>query len=285
MLERDGELAAHVCLWPLRLQVQEATYSAFHPIDWAAKRELPGAGVKVLGSCFAGEDAAFSIGGSEMTQKILPVFGFKPHNKISFLRRPLHPWQPAWKESPRDWKLPARLTRNFLQCASKSVALDAPWSYAEVAPEDLPDGLWPRSQGSGEAVSVRSAALLRRIVECPEISRAACFMLRKEKVPLAYFFLAQVRREVRLADYGPAGLDEKASRQLGIAAQSAARRHFSDAHGILAVTAEDATADAWKKSGFRPSHTETIRVRKLNEQLRDVKRFRLTLLDWDLLCL
>lgn len=285
ILERNRTLTAHVGLWPLRLRTMDATYSAFQPIDWAARRTSPGAGLNLLRSCYAGNDAAISVGGSEMTQKILPATGFKPQNAITLFRRPLHRWQPAWRESPRDWKLPARIARNFWQHSRKAIALDPPWNYTEIAPEELPSHLWPQAELPHEVVSVRSPALLRHFERCPEISRAVCFALRKQTATLAYFFLVQVQREVRLADYGPAALNEETSWQLGIAAQAAARQHFPQAHSLLALTSETLSVGAWARSGLVPIATEPIRVLKLNAKLNEITQFRLTLLDWDLLCL
>lgn len=285
ILERAGSVAAHVCMWPLRFETTSGTYFGFHPIDWGAKRGLPGAGLQVLRSCFRDKDAAFSLGGSEMTQKILPRFGFKPQNEMTLLARPLHALQPAWTESPRDWKMAARLVRNYLQHAPKSLALRAPWSLEETTPERIPDQLWPRAKTKDQAVSVRDSGLLRHIERCPEIVRTLVFILNKGSVPAAYFLLTQVRRDVRLADYGPVGLDGETSRQLALAAQVAAHRYFTGIDRIFTATAEATCAKAWAEAGLVAFHTEPIRALKLNEELQNVSRFRLTLLDWDLLCL
>src|SRR5664280_580744 len=86
----DGEtIVAHGCSWPVRLQGTFGELPCMHLIDWAAERKVPGAGMQVLQLCQKEVGAVFSIGGSDMTRKILPAFGFKAYNGISFLYRPL----------------------------------------------------------------------------------------------------------------------------------------------------------------------------------------------------
>gem|GEM_PF-2567328 len=277
---------AHVCIWPIRLQTLDGSFSAFHPIDWGARRDFPGGGLQVLRSCYIGNDVALCVGGSEMTRKILPAVGFKPQNTVTFLERPLHPLQPAWAESPRDWKLPARIARNIAWHYARRFTLPRNWTLAPRHPRQISSSLWPQASISAkQAVSFRSAQLLEHIAACPEISKTAFFVLLRGQTEVAYFFLAQVRNQVRLADYGPVGLGDEESHVLGIAAQTAARSSFPDAVSLLAVTSEEQVRAAWVRAGLRTRAEEPIKALKMNKQLNSVTHFRLTLLDWDSLCL
>src|SRR5665213_2492843 len=47
LLEDPRAILAHVCIWPIRLQTLDGSFSAFHPIDWGARRDFPGGGLQV----------------------------------------------------------------------------------------------------------------------------------------------------------------------------------------------------------------------------------------------
>ena len=284
-LKDDRAIVAHGCVWPIQLCTPSGTFKAFHLIDWAAKRDTPGAGMQVLRQCCREMAAVFSIGGSAMTRKILPAFGFKPYNHMTFLRRPLRPFQPALRESPADWKMPARVVRNLSWYYYPSRTLPEGWRLSPVEPGQIPEALWPTTS-AGEAVSQRSSRLLSHVVTCPVIRRSTCGLLSKGANPTtAYVLLVQVGDQVRLADYGPAGLDEETSRILGLGAQALALSVFPDATAVIAATSEPPTRSGFLKSGFRLSRDESIKVLKLDKSLSSIERFRLTLLDWDALCL
>ena len=48
-----------------------------HMIDWMADTDAPGAGVVLLSKLTRMFDFVYTIGGSSLTQRILPKFGFK----------------------------------------------------------------------------------------------------------------------------------------------------------------------------------------------------------------
>jgi len=102
---------------------------------------------------------------------------------------------------------------------------------------------------------------------------------------VAYFLLVQVGDQVRLADYGPAGLDEETSRIVGLGAQALALSMFPDATSVMAATSEPHSRSGFLRSGFRLVREEPIKVLKLNNSLSPISQFRLTLIDGDALCL
>jgi hypothetical protein len=285
VLMHGGSVVAHGGIWPVQLLVSGRSLSAFHLVDWAAARDAPGAGMTVLRQCCSQMAAVFSIGGSAMTRKVLPAFGFKPYNPMAILRRPLRPFQPVLRQSSRDWKMPARLLRNACWYISPLSGLAADWSISPIDPGRIPKQLWP-APSAGLAVSFRSAALLAHIASCPGIQGSALALVAHKFGSVAgYILLVKVRNEVRLADYGPAGLDEETSRVLGAGAQSLARLRFPDAHCIMTATSEPSCRSGFLRSGFRLSSEEPVKVLKLDRSLDSIDRFRLTLLDWDALCL
>jgi hypothetical protein len=91
----------------------------------------------------------------------------------------------------------------------------------------------------------------------------------------------QAGNEVRLADYGPAGLDAGTSAVLGNAVQLVARSAFPGAVRIAACTSEPGALAGLVKSGLRLRQEKPICVLKLNGDLDTVSHYRLTLMDWD----
>lgn len=285
ILKEQGAVVAHGGVWPIALCAPSGYFKAFHLIDWAAKRDTPGAGMQVLRQCCGGMAAMFSIGGTAMTKKILPAFGFKSYNHMTFLHRPLRPLKSTLQESRADWKMPARVLRNLYRYLYPLRTLPQGWHVSPTEPGQIQEPLWP-SASVGVAVSQRSSRLISHIMTCPAIRRSACALLSKGANPAAaYFLLVQIRDQVRLVDYGPANLDEETSRILGLGAQALARALFPDAITMVAATSESPTLSGFLRSGFRLNYEEPIRVLKLDPSLNSIDRFRLTLLDSDVLYL
>jgi hypothetical protein len=256
VIEKEGKLLAHGCIWPIQLVTSLGRPMCFHLIDWAARRDAPGAGMRVLRRCGAGLTANFSIGGSAMTKQILPTVGFRYYNPMCFLEGPL---------PPLDRSLPAG------------------WDVAIRKPKEIPESLWPGAS-FGLAIGLRSPQLLEHVSKCPVIGKSLCGVLYKHSKPMAYLFLIQVGEQLRLADYGPAGLDEDTSVMLGQAVQKLAKSLFPSATEFMAATSETGVLGGLLGAGFRLHDEEPIKVLKTGTGLEQIERFRLTLLDWDLLC-
>ena len=284
VLTAGSALAAHAGAWPVLLEGNHPTAHAIHLIDWIASQRIPGAGVKVLSFAQAKADAVFSIGGSAMTRKMLPLMRFQPVNMIWFLQRALRPFGAVLRDSPRDWKMPARLLRGLLQYATPRDRLGAAWSTQQVSVQQIPAGLFPKAE-MGEAVAARTAEYLAYISRCPLFRQTRTYLLVRDGEPVAYFLLAAVGTQVRLIDFGPNRLDEASATALGIAAQTVARVDFAFCHDITMGSTEESVIAGMKAAGLRANGAEVIHVRKLRGALSDVDRFRMTLLDWDAACL
>lgn len=278
---REGEnIVAHGCCWPIHLQGTFGGLPSMHLIDWAAKRKFPGAGMQVLELCQKDVGAVFAIGGTEIAKKILTVLGFKPYNTMYFLYRPLRPLRVALRNSPKDWKLPARIVRNIGRRLFPRVSMPSGWSVSRIEPTKIPESLYPRPL-SDEAASKRSPKLLTYMMSCPVFEGANCYLLRRNSAAMAYFCVASVRGQARLLDYGPNGLDEETATALGMAAQCVAHSDFKDILDMSVATTEKSVRVGLISSGFTQATEERIRVLKVNTALKDTTRFRLTPLDWD----
>src|SRR5213078_1168477 len=102
----------------------------------------------------------------------------------------------------------------------------------------IPETLWPRPSERW-AVSERSPELLEHMCRCPQFEDTKVFLLSQDGKPRAHFLLVRVLRQVRMADYGPAGLDPVTSRILAAAALMVARSHFKGTNDLMAATSEE----------------------------------------------
>jgi hypothetical protein len=291
-------LVGHACRWPMRIVSVSGIFDAFHLIDWAADSSHAGAGLQVLRDSCENSAALFSIGGSAVTHRMLPALGQHLHRrsksrqelsyqvggKVYFLSRPLNALSTALHESPLDWKTPARIARNAIYASSMGVKLPQGVSFEPVAPNDIPPELWPKPQ-SDFAITARTAELLQHFTACPVLQHPMFFLVTRSGRAVAYFYLVLAGSQVRLADFGPAGMDAENAKLVGVAAQLAARRHYPEALRIAAATSEPRVQSGWVYSGFRSSYEEEIRGLIADPALIPVKQYRLTYLDLDALCL
>ena len=86
-----GAIVAHAAAWPVRVCVPGQVIPAVHLIDWAADPRYPGAGVWLLRQIGARVRLMIGTGGSEITRRVLPVIGFRPHAELGWFARPLRP--------------------------------------------------------------------------------------------------------------------------------------------------------------------------------------------------
>lgn len=298
VLDGKGRVVGHACRWPMRILAASGAFEAFHLIDWAADSTHAGAGLQVLRDSCDSSAALFSVGGSAMTRRMLPALGehlrrrgnrgqalsYQVAGQVYFLSRPLKALATALQESAVDWKTPARAARNALHSALPLSRLPAGYEFVQVSPGDIPQELWPKPT-SETAVTLRTPELMQHFARCPVLRQPMFFLLTQKGQTVAYFFLVLTGNQVRLADYGPAWLDDSVAQILGAAAQLATRQHYPDALRISAATSEPAVRSGLLKSGFRHSYEEEIRGLIADPGLTPVKQYRLTYLDCDALCL
>jgi len=284
VLQHQGRIVSHGCRWPIRLRTSDGDLDSCHLIDWVADPNIPGAGMKALHECASGMSAMFSIGGSAVGQRVVSAFGFQPIGQVWVLARPLHALNPAWGSSPRDWKFAARLIRNAVWKFLPRSKLASGWRVEPVPLSEIPEGLFPRPT-VGQAVSARSAPVLNHMAGCPSFVRFQGYTLSDSVDPIAYFVLAQVRKEVRLIDFGPAGLNADMSQILGAAVQQVAPADFPTASSISTAATETAVREGLLRSGFRDGPPKIMRVLALKPEIRNIPSFRLTMIDWDIACL
>jgi len=244
----DGAIVAHAAAWPVRVRAPGEVVPAAHVIDWAADPGHPGAGLWLMRQIGAKVRLMIATGGREITQRILPVIGFRPHGELCKFARPLRPLGQALTTTERNWRLPARLLRNTFWRLSSPLSFPRGWSVLPLAPEEVPEGLWPQPSPA-TAVTARDTGFYRYFVDSPS-ARHVLFGLEKSRELVGYFCLSFAPHVARIADlWLPSTKVEDWCAGFRTAAVLAAREQ-----GVYEVSAWASTAlgkEGLVRAGFR----------------------------------
>jgi hypothetical protein len=184
VLERNGVITAHAGIWPISIGTGQDRARGAHMIDWASDASAPGSGVALVQHLTRQFDFLYSIGGSAMTQRVLPAFGFKQVTETWMGARPLRPLRQVRFHQAKNWKLPARLARNVWWSVTPARHEKNGWTAAEaqVADFDAPISC-PRTQAffsyldRNPAIQVR---LYRLFANCKTEGWLALSLLQKQ---------------------------------------------------------------------------------------------------------
>lgn len=172
VLDQDGKLLAHGCIWPVSSGMGCL-------IDWVSVKTIPGMGILLARRMMELSPVLLSIGGSEMTRKIMPRIGFIKRGELLTYARVLRPWR-QFRTRPDNHgpKALLRLARNAAWSVAP-VALKRGWAAREAP---LPD-LLARCPGlQAEAYTLPSGRLLltrvggqARIAELTAVSEPSAY--------------------------------------------------------------------------------------------------------------
>ena len=88
----DGrKLLAHLAVVPGAFRFGDTRARVTHMIDWAARRDAAGAGIRLAKHVARMSDFALATGGSDHTRKIFPMIGYVECGRISGYARTLSP--------------------------------------------------------------------------------------------------------------------------------------------------------------------------------------------------
>jgi hypothetical protein len=238
VLERDGRIVAHVGLWPVTVRIGGNRERGVNMIDWSSDPLAPGAGLSLLQRMTRSYDFVYSIGGSEMTQTILPKFGFRTVAQTLSWARPIRPWRQMLHHQSRDLRLPLRLARNIWWSRTPARAIARGWAAVEAGAGAGPD--FPAE---------RDDAFFRYLQQCPA-ARCLTFHILSQSRKVGFFALSILREQTRITGVWLEDPSPENWRTAFHLAQEAALRH-TDTSEIIATGATEASARAAGEAGMR----------------------------------
>jgi hypothetical protein len=219
----DGQkLLAHLAVVPGVFRYGDMRASVTHMIDWAARRDAAGAGIRLAKHVARMSDFALATGGSDDTRKIFPMIGYVDCGGISGYTRTLSPLGILQRPIPSRWKLVARLARSLLWSLAAPRADTAGWGTRRIGMDEIERMDLPLPTSTpGKAVFERSPALFRHVLACP-IVPVELYGLEKGGRIGGYFLLSYAPGQARIVDMWIASKDPADWRALVNAAVSQA---------------------------------------------------------------
>ncbi len=246
VLERNGEITAHAGVWPISTRTEGVCARGAHMIDWASDASAPGSGAALVQRLIRQFDFMYSIGGSSMTQTVLPAFGFKEVTQAWLGVRPLRPLRQMLFHQTRDWKLLVRLARNTWWSMAPMARGGNAWSAAEASADDFDPPVWcPRSPG-----------FFRYIEQCPTI-HLRLYRLLAKGIEEGWFALSVVQKQARIAGVWLKDPSSANWRSAYRAAQEVAGS-IAEAYEIAAAGSAGASEMAAQHAGFRIVRREPV---------------------------
>lgn len=240
VVEKNGRIVAHVGLWPVLVQTGAHCEQGVQMIDWASDRSSPGAGFSLLQRLTKDFDFVYSIGGSAMTETLLPKFGFHVAATAITYARPIRPWRQILEHQSRNARLPLRLARNLWWSIVPGRSSAQGWEAVEAAAETNDAPAFSKE---------RTASFFQYLERCPSV-RLLRFHLLNGGKKVGFFAIALVAYQARLAGMW---LDQPTQENWRIAfhvAQDVALHHTSAAE-IVARTAAETSGIAATEAGLR----------------------------------
>jgi hypothetical protein len=267
VLDREGVLSAHVGLWP----VQFNGIRGVQMIDWAAAQESPGAGISLMQRLTRMFDFVYSIGGSEMTRKLLPASGFQEVAQTWTAARPLRPLRQALIHQSRNWKLPVRAARNWWWSKVPPAAPAAAWSVEEIEPSQV--------SAAGPEFFPRASAFFEYFLRCPA-APSRLYGLRSAGRPEGHVLLSLVRGQARLSGVWLREAAEANWRAAFLLAQCAARG-IPGACEIAAKGSQGVSGSAATQAGLRMVATAPVFLLSKQKRFAPPSGFQFQLIDDD----
>lgn len=245
VLERDGVIVAHTGLWPMTFGAGENAVRGVHMIDWASAKESAGAGLALVQKLAGLFDFIVGIGGSEMTRKVLPAFGFVEYAQVWRGARPIRPVAQMLTHQYRNWKLAPRLVRNTF----KSMQGDAPqkiWTMKEIKPQDIAPDI-PAGPDSAR-FAPRTPGFFEYFLRCPA-GPVHLYGIFEDAQMQGHFALCVLRGQARIAGVWlrePSQQSYAAVYSLAIRAA----RGLPGANEVTAVGTKGMSGEGAERAGF-----------------------------------
>ena len=278
---RDGQIVAHgavipnVCLW------REQRIKALHVIDWAAKPESSGSGVALMNQIGKLTDVMFAVGGSELTQQILPFIGFKEcGTTVKRYARPVRPLLRLVNPEYRSWRLAPQVMRGVFWKLTAPSRREAEWSAHRILADQLAAAsiIWP-SPKFGTTVFERSSASMSYLLRCPA-TPMELYSVHSYSRLRGYFLLAFAPAQARIVDCW-IDSDElaewSAMVQLAVG-QAKAHVHVAE---VVSMCSDPLLGTALVECGFHMRHAAPMWLRAASGVARPDVRIRFLMADTD----
>jgi hypothetical protein len=197
VLERDGAIVAHAGLWPITFGAGAGAVRGIKMIDWASAKESPGGGLALVQKLAGMFDFIYSIGGSEMTCKVLPAFGFVEYKRQWRGARPLRPVRQILTHQTRNWKLVPRLARNSLLAMAKGRNPYNRWKAIEIEPERI-SGESYVVRAEDVSFTARPPAFFEYLMRSPA-ARFSLYGIMADRELQGHFVISVLRAQARVA--------------------------------------------------------------------------------------
>ncbi len=268
LLEREGGITAFAGLWPATFGSGANAVRGVHMIDWASAKEAPGAGLALVQKLAAMFDFILAIGGSDMTQTVLPAFGFAECARQWEGARPLRPLRQVIGHQRRDWKLPARFARNAMW-AMRPIA--SAGRFREVSPEEV-------SAETSTRGMPRPAGFFEYLAKCP-MTPFRFFAIADGTRERGYFVLSLVRGQARMAGLWLREGESDWREAYALALRAA--KEISGANEVIAVGTGAETKEAAAAAGFHVLDGPPVYLLNKKGKLRLPADFQFQLSDDD----
>jgi len=239
VLERNEGIAAHAGIWPVSIGTGEGSARGAHMIDWASDPATPGSGASLVQRLIRQFDFLYSIGGSAMTQSVLPAFGFKRVTETWMGARPLRPLRQMLFHQVKNWKLPLRLARNTWWSLSPARPIKSGWTAVEARIADFnPPASCPRGR-----------AFFNYLEQCPAIQQSLYRLLNNGQEE-GWLALSLIQKQARIEGVWLHNSSPARLRSAYLAAQEAAAR-LKEICEIVAEGSAGSSEAAALEAGFR----------------------------------
>jgi hypothetical protein len=277
---RNGQIVAHgavvpnVCLW------RAHRMKALHVIDWAAKPDSGGSGVALMKQIAKLTDAIFSVGGSELTQQIQPVIGFKECGTIVQYARPLRPLLRLAYPEYRSWRLAPQIMRAAFWALTAPSRLDFEWSAQRIRAEQLAEAsiIWPSSK-FGTTVFERSNASMSYWLRCPA-TPMELYSVRSNGRQRGYFLLALAPAQARIVDCW-IDSDELAEWSAMVQLAVGRAKVHEQVAEVVSMCSDPMLSAALTECGFQMRHVAPILMRAASGVTRPDVKIRFLMSDAD----
>jgi hypothetical protein len=242
--ERGERIVAHLSLWPVTVRNGETSERGVTMIDWASDPGTPGAGVPLLQRLRKSYEFVYCIGGTAMTQSIVPRLGFSIVGEALTWARPLRPWRRSLRYPVRNLGFPVRVARNAWWSLAPPRTAGPGWSAIVTGTRGVGN-----SDDSPVPLFERGDGFFRYLEQCP-VARCLTFHIVDEGRKVGWFALLVGRVQARVAGIWLEDPSAGNWRAAFLLAQRAALQR-TDAYEIVARCGTEASSAGAEQAGMR----------------------------------